>query len=93
MDIRRFAPLQGSRRYLHDRTTESVALVLLDTDMPVMSGLETIPLIRGRFPKLPIVLMSGEMETISTGPKISRLAKPFQLHELLNIISDKICAG
>jgi two-component system cell cycle sensor histidine kinase/response regulator CckA len=64
----------------------SVRLVLLDTDMPVMNGPQTIALLHARAPALPVVLMSGEVGTVEKGERFATLAKPFQLHELLSVI-------
>jgi len=65
---------------------DSVRLVLLDTDMPVMNGPQTVSLLQARAPNLPIVLMSGKFDS-PQGKESSTLAKPFQLHELLAVVT------
>jgi two-component system cell cycle sensor histidine kinase/response regulator CckA len=72
---------------LFEQRGGEVRLVLLDTDMPVLDGRATIPLLRAQAPTVPIVLMSGEVEAISNTDTIARLAKPFQLEELLRTIT------
>jgi CheY-like chemotaxis protein len=72
---------------LFEQQGGEVRLVLLDTDMPVLGGRATIPLLRAQAPTVPIVLMSGEVEAISNTDTIARLAKPFQLEELLRTIA------
>ena len=68
---------------------DSVRLVLLDTDMPVMNGPQTVALLHARSPGLPVVLMSGRIDA-AKGPDFSTLAKPFQLHELLATIASHL---
>ena len=65
----------------------AVRLALLDTDMPVMNGPQTILILRAQSPTLPVVLMSGEVDTISAEHNVGTLAKPFQLHELLGAVA------
>jgi len=72
---------------LFEQRGGEVRLVLLDTNMPVLDGRATIPLLRAQAPTVPIVLMSGEVEAISNTDTIARLAKPFQLEELLRTIT------
>jgi two-component system cell cycle sensor histidine kinase/response regulator CckA len=69
-----------------DENAGKVRLVLLDTDMPVMNGAQTIQMLRERNRNLPVVLMSGEIGAASIPPNINKLAKPFQLHELLTVV-------
>ncbi len=68
---------------LFERQAGEVRLVLLDTDMPVLDGQATIPFLRARAPAVPIILMSGELEALSSADTTARLVKPFQLEELL----------
>jgi two-component system, cell cycle sensor histidine kinase and response regulator CckA len=65
----------------------SVRLALLDTDMPIMNGPQTISALHAHSPSLPVVLMSGEIEKDAQGPNVGTLAKPFQLHELLDAVA------
>ena len=70
-----------------ERQRREVRVVLLDTDMPVLDGKATIPLIRALAPATPIVLMSGQVTADSNTDAVARLAKPFQLEELLRTIT------
>ena len=70
-----------------ERQRREVRVVLLDTDMPVLDGKATIPLIRALAPATPIVLMSGQVTADSNTEAVARLAKPFQLEELLRTIT------
>ena len=70
-----------------ERQSREVRLVLLDTDMPVLDGKATIPLLRALAPAIPIVLMSGQVSAESNTDAVARLAKPFQLEELLRTIA------
>jgi len=73
-----------------ERQRREVRLVLLDTDMPVLDGKATIPLIRALAPATPIVLMSGQVTADSNADAVARLAKPFQLEELLRTITSLV---
>jgi two-component system NtrC family response regulator len=66
-------------------------IVLLDYKMPELDGLQTLREIRGRFPDLPVVMMTayGTVETAVASMKegaIDYLTKPIDLDELLLII-------
>jgi CheY-like chemotaxis protein len=67
-----------------------VRLALLDTDMPVMNGPQTISALHAYAPNLPVVLMSGEITSIPGQRNVSTLAKPFQLQELLSAVANHL---
>jgi CheY-like chemotaxis protein len=75
---------------LLERQARDARLVLLDTDMPVLNGQATIPLLRAQLPAAPIILMSGELEALSTHDTSAKLVKPFQLEELLLMINARL---
>ena len=68
---------------------ETVHLILLDHDMPVMNGRETLTAVRSRWPQLPVLLMSGEMESAKI-PHTANLSKPFQLQQLLQAVNEQL---
>jgi PAS domain S-box-containing protein len=70
-----------------ERCAAEVRLVVLDTDMPVLTGQATIPHLRVRKPAVPIILMSGECETIGNADSNGQLTKPFQLEVLLQTVA------
>jgi PAS domain S-box-containing protein len=62
-------------------------LVLLDIDMPVLSGGETLPRLRTLRPALPVIIETGNMgeqveELARTFADVSVLGRPFSLSEL-----------
>jgi signal transduction histidine kinase len=61
-----------------------VDLVLLDLIMPGMSGEETLTRIHQRWPRLPVLLMSGYTEGVNVAGHVGFLAKPFRPSELLD---------
>ena len=63
-----------------------VALVLLDDDMPVMSGRAVIPQIQALAPAPPMVLMSGDAKDFPDAPNVRTLAKPFPVDQLLSVV-------
>jgi PAS domain S-box-containing protein len=66
-----------------------VRLVLTDTQMPLMSGLELAAALRVQKPGLPVVAMSGVGSGSASGlgeTTTAFLAKPFQVETLLSIV-------
>jgi DNA-binding response OmpR family regulator len=61
--------------------------VLLDIDMPVLGGVETLPRLRALRPTLPVIIETGNMgeqvEVLArTFIDVSVLSRPFSLSEL-----------
>jgi len=72
---------------------QTIRLVLLDSDMPVMNGPAALTEIRNTCPSLPVVLMSGEAgpQTDSAMANANAfLPKPFRLDELLRVLRDQL---
>jgi PAS domain S-box-containing protein len=69
-----------------ERQAGRVRLALLDTDMPVLDGRATLPLLRARDPGLPVVFMSGDAAFDPGADLAGKLIKPFALEELLRLI-------
>ena len=70
-----------------------VRLVLTDLAMPVMGGAEMLKLLRTRYPALPVILMSGSLDTSKEQPPagvVAFLQKPFRLEQLLTAIDDAL---
>ncbi len=66
----------------------SFNVALVDLAMPGMTGIELLKNIRRQFPQLPVLLMSGNAEQITTGPLpidtyTDFLPKPYRTHDLL----------
>lgn len=81
-----------------NHSAETVRLVLLDQDMPVMDGDATLAALRMRWPKLPVIRMSGELDAHrSDRPElclgVAPLSKPFQLQQLLRTVFDQLGGG
>ena len=63
--------------------------VILDLNMPVMNGLETLKSIRSRGLDLPVLLATGHLDAataseLEADPRTQALAKPFTMDELVN---------
>ena len=75
---------------------EAVDLVLLDIDLPGMSGTVCLERLRERRRDLPCILMSG-LHTLSEEYRkqrdVSLLSKPFRMSELVAIVGEKLDAG
>jgi signal transduction histidine kinase len=66
----------------------AIDIVVTDHAMPGMNGTELARHIRGTWPKLPVVLVTGYAELPDGGdPLLPRLAKPYRLRELADLIT------
>ena len=74
---------------------EDIDLVMLDVNLPTLSGLEVLKQIRGRKEHLPIIVISGfvstddAMEAMREGA-FEYLTKPFQIEKLIDTVN-KAC--
>ena len=63
--------------------SEGYDLIIVDQAMPEMNGRELAHILRGRFPDLPIILLTGDTEIGEPGQDIDIiLSKPFQIKEV-----------
>jgi two-component system response regulator AtoC len=67
------------------------ALVLLDVDMPEMTGLQALPLIRRAAPGVPVVYLSGHLNDDSAMGVMRSgadavILKPFELNRMLQAV-------
>ena len=69
-------------------TTDKYDLVLLDSIMPGMGGMETLPLIKRNYPKIKVIILTafstvdGAVEAMRKGAD-DYLTKPFKINDLL----------
>ncbi|MBN2061216.1 MAG: response regulator [Deltaproteobacteria bacterium] len=75
--------------------TQTPDILLMDVKMPDRDGISLMGELKERFPKIPIVIMSGYMtqEVISESVKkgaIQVIAKPFTPDELVEVIQEVI---
>jgi two-component system, chemotaxis family, chemotaxis protein CheY len=71
-------------------TTQHPALVLLDLNMPVMSGWELIERLRNSAIGVPVVLMTAGLRAREEAARwnvAGHLAKPFELDDLLQVVA------
>ena len=76
-----------------DRQAETISLVLLDSSMPGMTGLQTFEKLRERDTIKPVILMSGfTQDQLEPQQNLNGLAgflqKPFRLDELYQKVQD-----
>ena len=76
---------------LYAQHQAEVRLLIIDRDMPVLDGPDTIAALRKQPSNLPIVLASDEgiIDTL-THANVIRLSKPFSLDELLTVVSQSL---
>ncbi|MFQ5883063.1 MAG: response regulator [Candidatus Methylomirabilales bacterium] len=77
--------------------TRSIDLVITDYRMSPMNGLELTRKIHCYAPRLPILILTGELSTdLPTAARaagaLAVLSKPFRLEDLLRLVS-QICQG
>jgi CheY-like chemotaxis protein len=62
---------QTALHMLDGRADDEIILLLLDIDMPVMDGLDLLPKIKGRKPRLPVLVISvyGDADTVTRAPE------------------------
>jgi DNA-binding NtrC family response regulator len=75
-----------------------VSLVLSDVRMPEMNGLELEQAIRGHWPTLPVILMSGEVTRewivrLVRETPLGLLRKPFDQEELVEKVRELLGQG
>jgi len=75
--------------------TQSFDLVLLDLRMPVLDGMETLTRLRPRYPRLPVVLVSGDdLETswsfYSAAGADAYLVKPLDVQTLSALLQRRL---
>jgi two-component system nitrogen regulation response regulator NtrX len=77
---------------------EDPDLLLLDVWLPGMDGIETLERVKGRYPELPVVLMSGH-GTIETAVRATKLGahdfieKPLNLDKVLLVLDNALKAS
>ena len=72
-------------------TSESFDLVITDFVMPHVDGLRLIELVRGKWPQLPVILITGYLsahagEMILNGRAAQIMTKPIDLDDLLTAV-------
>ena len=75
-----------------DKLTDDCDIVITDHDMgSSISGAMFAAMIRGTFPNMPIIMISGRASIIKRPPEVDILIqKPFQLTEILLAIEEAI---
>ena len=68
-------------------------LVILDHNMPGLSGVETLVQLRGKYPGLPVILSTGFLDTkaedlLAGIPRVWVLKKPYNKRELQKILAE-----
>lgn len=65
-----------------------IGLVLIDIKMPQVSGIDTLKVIKEKYPKLPVIMVTGykSVETATEAAKLGAsgyIVKPFKSEEIL----------
>ncbi len=78
---------------LFEKRRNDIDLILLDHSLPGFSGLELLRLIRGDFPKLPVIYTSGydaEDIDLPRSAYTAFLQKPFALKALMKAVTEML---
>ncbi len=83
--------LSSGEAALNAVTQRRPDLLLMDVRLPGISGLETLDIVRQRFPKLPVVIMTafGQLDIavqVMRHPGVDYLAKPFDLDQVSGVV-------
>jgi CheY-like chemotaxis protein len=73
--------------------SDGADLLITDLNMPGMDGIELAHHVRGFYPEIPILFVSGRLYLLETGspPEPYRcLRKPFRMRELTKTVSDML---
>ena len=70
---------------------DSFDLLLIDHNMPQMSGVEACAAIRRQKPHMKVLMLSGRVGQ-SESEQMSVLPKPFENHELLSLVLQMLAA-
>jgi CheY-like chemotaxis protein len=75
--------------------SQDIDLLLLDFAMPGMSGAEIARRVRTRYPKLPIVFVTGyaDLAQLEGVNQSQTIGKPFEIHELAKTVADALTNG
>jgi DNA-binding NtrC family response regulator len=79
-------------------STEDISLVLTDLLMPDKDGLEILGYVRSKFPKMPVIVMSGGgrmphgeyLKMAKTFGAHAVMEKPFENERLLKMLADML---
>ena len=83
--------VSNGERALEVLQTETVHTVLLDVNMPGLSGLEVLEAIQRKWPQIQTILSSGDIDSVYNHDPTKRpdiyLAKPFRMKTLVDLLS------
>lgn len=85
----------GGREFLAAFGAEPGACLVLDINMPVMSGLEVLAVVRQRWPQVPVILVTGRSENLARSEALAQgasalLEKPFRDDVLIAAIEEAL---
>jgi DNA-binding NtrC family response regulator len=74
---------------------QGIQIVILDLDMPVMSGIETLEILQQNYPTLPVIMLTGsrDLESAIQAMKLGAqdfLTKPFEPERMLVSIQNAL---
>lgn len=80
------------------KNSNSVGLIVLDMNMPVMNGLETLTVLKEKYPHIPVIMLTGNasLNDVVTAMKAGAtdfIAKPYQGERIIITIQNCLKLG
>ena len=78
-----------------DSGTNTIHLVILDIDMPVMDGIDALKIIRSDYPHIPVIILSGKkshgnFEACMKLGALDFMTKPFDVEKIITTIQNTV---
>lgn len=73
----------------------SIALIIMDVNMPIMGGMETLPILRETYPDIPVIMLTGnknvnEAVTAIKAGASDFISKPFETERMVITIQNAL---
>ena len=75
-----------------EKPQEELCAILLDMMLPTVNGLGVLAYLKGRGNSIPVIAMSADRNLLAEAIKSdahAAIAKPFDVHELLSIVTNQ----
>ena len=74
---------------------QSIKLIILDLEMPIMGGMETLDILRDQYPSIPVIMLTGSKEVKDAVEAMKRgaidfLTKPYQGDRMIITIKNAL---
>ncbi len=93
------AQIAGNGREALDRlnsdSAKTIKLIILDLEMPVMSGMETLEILQQKYPSIPVIVLTGDnnLENVIKAMKLGAIdfvSKPYDTERIVTTIKNAL---